>query len=73
MSTDLRTGTEKMFYEELGKLGAKIEAFIVRGPRDWFPDLYGFKITRADGSIHVGHTEWDVGTYARVLTIAKGE
>lgn len=73
MTTDLRTGTEKMFYNELEAIGAKIEAFIIRAPRDWFHDIYGFRITRADGSTAVGHVPWDLNTYSAVLAIAKGE
>lgn len=73
MSTDLRTGPEKMFYNELEKLGAKVEAFIMRSPRDWFPDIYGYRVTRADGTQVVGNVPWDLDTYSTILKIAKGE
>ena len=73
MATNLMTGTERMFYDELEKIGAKIEAFIIRSSREWFPDLYGYRITRDDGSQEVGYLEFDVHTYSRVLAIAKGE
>lgn len=73
MATNLMTGTERMFYDELASIGAKIEAFIIRSSRDWFPDLYGYRITRANGSEVVGYTPYNVDTYSKVLSIAKGE
>lgn len=72
MATNLMTGPEKMFYDELGRIGARIEAFIIRSQREWFPDLYGYRITRADGSETVGHVPWDLDTYSAVLAVAKG-
>lgn len=72
MATNLMSGPERMFYEELEAIGARVDAFIVRAQRDWFPDLYGYRITRADGSIAVGHVPWDLNTYAAVLAVAKG-
>lgn len=73
MTSDLRSGPEKMFYKELEAIGATVEAFIVRSSRAWFPDLYCFRVTRADGSTGVGHIPWDLDTYSAVLKLAKGE
>ena len=73
MSGDMRSGPEKMFYKELEAIGAKVEAYIARSVRDWAPDLYVFRVTRADGSTAVGHCPWDLDTYSYVLAIAKGE
>lgn len=73
MATNLTTGTERMFCDELEKLGAKSEAFIIRSSREWFPDIYGFRVTRADGTQAVGHLPYDLDTYAKVIAIVKGE
>lgn len=72
MATNLMTGPERMFYDQLEALGATIQAFIIRSQREWFPDLYCYRLTRADGSTAVGHVAWDLDTYSAVLAVAKG-
>lgn len=67
------SGPEKMFWDEMDKIGATVEASIVRKTRDWMTDLYRFQITRADGSKVVGDIAWDMDTFGNVLKIAKGE
>lgn len=70
---DIKTGPEKIFYNELEALGATVEAYIVRSARAWAPDLYVYRVTRADKSTAVGTVPWDLNTFSAVLTHAKGE
>jgi hypothetical protein len=65
------TEAEKKFREELEATGATIEAFIVRSPRDWFPDLYCYRIDRG-GKVTVGNIAWDESTFTKILSVAKG-
>jgi hypothetical protein len=64
--------TERMFYDEMAKIGASLEGFIRRSPRDWYPDKRAYKITRSDGSIRVGEVNVDLETYQNILNVAKG-
>lgn len=71
--TSLMTGPERMFYDEMNALEATVEAFIIRKPREWAQDLYGYRVTRKDGSQAAGYLPWDLDTYGTVIAIAKGE
>ena len=65
------SGQEKMFWDQMDAMGAKVEASITRKVRDWQTDLYQFRVTRADASTHVGVIPWDMDTLSTVLKIAK--
>lgn len=65
------SGPEKMFWDQMDKIGV-VEAFIIRSPRDWFPDSYCYKVTRSDGTVKTGMVPWDMETFSKVSTIAKG-
>lgn len=67
------SGPEKMFWDEMDKIGATVEASIVRGTRDWMSDLYRFKVTRTNGYEVVGDVPWDMDTFGKVLKAAKGD
>lgn len=72
MSNDLSSGHERMFKAELAAIGATLDAFIVRSSREWFPTLYCYRVTRADGTTAVGAIPWDLDTFSAVLAAAKG-
>lgn len=73
MTTDLRTGPEKMLFDELAALGVTLEALIIRTPRDWVPDLYAYRLTtKSGGVIATNVIPWDIDTYPKVLAAAKG-
>ena len=67
------SGQEKMFWDQMDEIGAKVEASITRKNRDWQKDLYQFQVTRADGTKETGVIPWDMDTLSTVLKIAKGE
>lgn len=72
MANDNLSGPEKMFRDEMDALGATIEGVLIRPPREWLPDLYGYRITKADGSQVTGFVEWDLQTFSNLLAIARG-
>lgn len=72
VDTSLMSGPEKLFYDELNAIGATVHGCIIRAPRDWLHDLYGFQVTRSDGSQVAGYLPWNVSTYPQIIAIAKG-
>lgn len=71
MSDSNLSGPEKMFQDQLAAIGASIEGVLIRPPRDWLPELYGYRITKADGSQVTGFVDWDLDTFSNLMTIAK--
>lgn len=65
------SGIEVMFWDEMRKIGATVEAYILRPTQEWAPATYGYKITLDDGRVKTGIIPWDVETFSRVLAIAK--
>lgn len=65
------SGPELMFREELAKLGAKVDSYIYRPQQEWADVVYGFRITRADGSVETGAMPWDLNTFSRIIELAK--
>ena len=67
------SGQEKMFWDEMDAIGAKVEANIFRKVRGWQEDIYQFRITKPDRTTQTGVIPWDMETLSTVLKIAKGE
>lgn len=67
------SGPEKMFREELEAIGAKIEGVLIRTPRDWLPNLYGYRITKANGEQLTGFVPWNLNTFYALMNVVRGE
>ncbi|TXH48453.1 MAG: hypothetical protein E6Q97_24735 [Desulfurellales bacterium] len=65
------SGIEVMFWDEMKKIGADVEAYIQRPAQEWAPSVYGYKITLKDGRVLTGLIPWNIETFSRILAIAK--
>ena len=64
------SGMEVMFWDEMKKIGAHVEAAIHRPAQEWAPATYSYKLTLANGTVRIGVIPWNIETFSRILAIA---
>lgn len=62
---------ERMFREELAKLGVKLDAFMFTPPVDWMEKQYFYRLTWPDGKTLTANIPWGISTFHVIIEEAK--